>query len=96
MDNMKEANTSQNITGDDFLLSELFRDIRESMIAIIINDLIEEDSKENPDTNVIAQLEKEKQRIRDEAKSVYGNKESMRRFIDNYAPIIRARYAKDC
>ena len=80
---------------EDHLLRETARDIMATMIGFNIRDEIEEENKNCPDVEKIKELEKEGKRLSlEQRKIIFGDKELMRYVINNYGPIIRARYAK--
>lgn len=89
--NMKGSKT---LMKEEYRLASLAREGKLAMIAIITRDVINEDSKENPNKDVIARLETEIRKIEEEEEQAYGNKELMQKFIDQYAPIIRERITK--
>jgi len=80
---------------EDYLLRETARDIMATMIGFNIRDEVEEENKNCPDVEKIKELEKEGKRLSlEQRKIIFGDKELMRYVINNYGPIIRARYAK--
>lgn len=78
---------------EDFNRSELAINVIATMLGFNMKDRFAERDKANPDAARLAELEEQRVTLLEEQNQIYrGNKKTMIACIENYGPIIRARY----
>lgn len=80
---------------EDFRLSELAIDVIASMLGLNSNNRRNEEKKDNPDLEMLIELQEDRKRLLSERDLIYsGNKDVMRACIEKYGPVIKAYYSK--